>query len=101
MKMPEALSAPGDIAQVTEEGWTHDAARNAIKKQYRFRSFTDAFAWMTAAAIQAEKMNHHPEWFNVYNRVDVTLTTHDSGGITDLDLKLARKFDNFFKNYVK
>ncbi|MCK5749607.1 MAG: 4a-hydroxytetrahydrobiopterin dehydratase, partial [Oricola sp.] len=62
---------------------------NAITKSFKFKNFRKAFAFMTESALTAEKMDHHPEWFNVYNRVEVTLTTHDSGGVTELDLKLA------------
>ena len=67
--------------------------RDAIFKQFKFKSFVDAFSWMTAAAIYAEKMNHHPEWSNVYNRVEVTLTTHDVDGLSILDITLAQKMD--------
>ena len=76
-----------------EEGWTLDENRDAITKTFKFKDFTEAFGFMTRAAIWAEKWNHHPEWFNVYNRVDVTLSTHDVGGLSSLDAKLARKFD--------
>ncbi len=75
------------------EGWTLDAQRDAISKQFEFRDFVDAFGWMTRAAIHAEKMNHHPEWSNVYKTVTVTLTTHDAGGLTENDVKLAQKMD--------
>ncbi|MGB0670529.1 MAG: 4a-hydroxytetrahydrobiopterin dehydratase, partial [Rhodospirillales bacterium] len=64
--------------------------RDAIAKTFKFKSFPAAFGWMTRVAILAEKMNHHPEWFNVYNRVEVVLATHDAGGVTDLDIQLAR-----------
>ena len=60
-----------------------------IHRIFQFKNFYDAFAFMTQVAIYAEKINHHPEWFNVYNRVDVTLATHDAGGVTDLDIRLA------------
>jgi 4a-hydroxytetrahydrobiopterin dehydratase len=68
--------------------------RDAIHKTFKFGDFTEAFAWMTRAAMFAEKWNHHPEWFNVYNRVEVTLSTHDVGGLSQLDIKLARKMDS-------
>lgn len=74
-------------------GWTLDADRDAITKIYEFKSFVRAFGWMTSAALYAEKLNHHPEWSNVYNRVEVTLTTHDAGGLTDLDVRLAKWMD--------
>ncbi|WP_204112959.1 4a-hydroxytetrahydrobiopterin dehydratase [Shimia biformata] len=75
-------------------GWTLVDGRDAIEKTFTFGSFVDAFAWMTKAAIWAEKWNHHPEWSNVYNRVTVLLTTHDVGGLSTLDAKLARKLDS-------
>ncbi len=76
-----------------EEGWTLDENRDAIMKTFKFKDFTEAFGFMTRAAIWAEKWNHHPEWSNVYNTVNVTLTTHDVDGLSALDVKLARKFD--------
>ena len=75
-------------------GWTMVEGRDAIEKEFTFKDFTEAFAWMTRAALWAEKWNHHPEWSNVYNRVTVTLTTHDVGGLSALDAKLARKMDS-------
>lgn len=74
-------------------GWVHDADRDALKKSFKFKDFITAWAWMTAVAIVAEKMNHHPEWSNVYSKVEVMLTTHDADGLTQLDLDLARKMD--------
>jgi 4a-hydroxytetrahydrobiopterin dehydratase len=73
--------------------WTRVKARKAIHKSYTFRDFNQAFGFMTRAALVAEQMNHHPEWFNVYNRVDVTLTTHDAGGVTEKDVALAKAMD--------
>ncbi len=64
-------------------------------KTFKFKSFIRAFGWMTQMAIWAEKLKHHPEWFNVYNKVDVELTTHDAGGISELDFKLAEKMELF------
>ncbi len=81
------------LEPLLETGWQHDETRDAITKSYKFASFIEAFGFMTRAAIWAEKWNHHPEWFNVYNRVDVTLTTHDVDGLSALDVKLARKLD--------
>ncbi|WP_299652832.1 4a-hydroxytetrahydrobiopterin dehydratase [uncultured Tateyamaria sp.] len=75
-------------------GWAMTDGRDAIHKTFEFKDFVDAFAWMTRAAIWAEKWDHHPEWFNVYKRVEVTLTTHDVGGLSTLDVKLARKLDS-------
>lgn len=74
-------------------GWKKTKGRSAIQKSFVFKNFSEAFGFMTRAALAAEQMNHHPEWFNVYNRVDVTLSTHDAGGITDLDFKLAKFMD--------
>lgn len=79
---------------LTETGWTMVEGRDAIAKTYEFQNFVDAFGWMTRAAIWAEKWNHHPEWRNVYKTVEVVLTTHDLGGLSALDAKLARKFDS-------
>lgn len=82
-----------DRAELTAAGWTHDAERDAISKTYEFRNFIEAFGFMTRAAIWSEKYKHHPEWSNVWNRVEVTLTTHDADGLTELDAKLAKKMD--------
>ncbi len=65
----------------------------ALFKSFRFKDFREAFTWMTRVAFEAEEMNHHPDWYNVYNRVDVRLNTHDVHGITELDFKLAKKMD--------
>tara|TARA_B100000929_G_scaffold234333_2_gene190864 strand:+ start:1476 stop:1811 length:336 start_codon:yes stop_codon:yes gene_type:complete len=66
---------------------------DSIKKTFTFKSFIRAFGWMSQMAIWAEKLKHHPEWFNVYNKVEVTLTTHDAGGLTELDFSLAEKME--------
>ncbi len=73
--------------------WQMVEGRSAICRQYRFENFNQAFGFMTRSALIAEKTNHHPEWFNVYNRVDVTLSTHDVGGLSELDFKLAEAMD--------
>jgi 4a-hydroxytetrahydrobiopterin dehydratase len=70
-----------------------EGGRDAIQRTYRFSDFTAAFGFMTRTALMAEKLDHHPEWFNVYNRVDVTLTTHDANGVTELDVTLAKMMD--------
>lgn len=75
------------------DGWERVDGRDAIKKTYRFKNFNEAFGFMTCTALQAEKMNHHPEWTNVYNRVDVVLTTHDVSGVTNHDVVLATFMD--------
>jgi 4a-hydroxytetrahydrobiopterin dehydratase len=75
------------------QGW-HDAPeRDAIVKSFKFADFNAAFAFMTRVALQAEKMDHHPEWSNVYNQVEITLTTHDAGGLSDKDIALAAFID--------
>jgi 4a-hydroxytetrahydrobiopterin dehydratase len=74
-------------------GWTEVQGRDAITKKFVFKDFNQAFGFMTRAALVAEKMDHHPEWFNVYKTVEVTLSTHDAGGVTDLDVKLAQAMD--------
>ena len=75
------------------KGWQLVKGRGAITKTFKFKDFNAAFSWMTAIALYAEKLDHHPEWFNVYNRVIVTLSTHDVGGISKLDIKLAKLID--------
>ena len=79
--------------------WKLAEEGDAISRQFKFRNFNQAFGFMTQVALQAEKMNHHPEWFNVYSTVDVRLTTHDTGGLTDLDFKLAGFMDKAAKNF--
>ncbi|MBI1339916.1 4a-hydroxytetrahydrobiopterin dehydratase [bacterium] len=74
-------------------GWAVVEGRDAICKTYRFRDFNRAFAFMTRVAMKAEQMDHHPEWFNVYSRVEVTLATHDAGGVTRKDVDLAAFMD--------
>ncbi len=75
------------------EGWSPVEDRDAIAKSFRFEDFGGAFAFMTRVALEAEKMNHHPEWRNVYNRVDIVLTTHVAGGLSERDISLARFID--------
>jgi 4a-hydroxytetrahydrobiopterin dehydratase len=77
-------------------GWS--LAKDKLRREFKFANFIEAFGFMTSAAIEAEKMNHHPEWFNVYNKVVVDLTTHDAGGITELDFELARKMNDLSKD---
>lgn len=76
-----------NVWQISSEG--------KLAKTFKFKNFIRAFGWMSQIAICAEKLNHHPEWFNVYNKVNVELTTHDVGGISELDFKLAEKMDLF------
>jgi 4a-hydroxytetrahydrobiopterin dehydratase len=75
------------------KGWAVADDREAIVKSFKFADFKAAFAFMTRVALKAEQMDHHPEWFNVYNRVDITLATHDAEGVTNLDLELAAYCD--------
>jgi 4a-hydroxytetrahydrobiopterin dehydratase len=77
------------------EGWTEVEGRDAIRKRYTFADFNAAFGFMARAALVAEKLDHHPEWFNVYKTVDVTLSTHDAGGVTERDIALAAAMDEF------
>jgi 4a-hydroxytetrahydrobiopterin dehydratase len=74
-------------------GWSEVKGRDAIAKTFTFKDFNEAFGFMTRAALVAEKMDHHPEWSNVYKTVSVTLSTHDAGGVTELDIKLAEAMD--------
>lgn len=76
------------------KGWAKVRGRDAIEKSFRFKDFNEAFAFMARVAMMAEKMDHHPEWFNAYNRVGITLTTHDAGGLSERDVKLARFIDS-------
>lgn len=78
-------SAMGDL-----KGWDASGDGGSIRKSFKFADFNEAFGFMSRAALIAERMDHHPEWFNVYNRVDVTLSTHDAGGVTELDIRMAR-----------
>jgi len=75
------------------KGWSEVSGRDAISKKFEFKDFNEAFGFMARAALVAEKMDHHPEWFNVYKKVEVTLSTHDAGGVTELDVKLAEAMD--------
>ncbi|MBI3452339.1 MAG: 4a-hydroxytetrahydrobiopterin dehydratase [Rhodospirillales bacterium] len=75
-------------------GWAEIAGRDAIRKEFKFKDFNAAFGFMGRVALMAEKMDHHPEWSNVYNRVDVTLSTHDAGGLSERDIQLAVFIDS-------
>ncbi|MDJ1015390.1 MAG: 4a-hydroxytetrahydrobiopterin dehydratase [Paracoccaceae bacterium] len=89
----EGAEREAALVKLGDSGWEAVEGRDAIQKTFRFKSFVEAWGWMSQAAIIAEKMNHHPEWFNVYNRVEVVLTTHDAGGLSSLDIALAEKMD--------
>jgi 4a-hydroxytetrahydrobiopterin dehydratase len=84
----ERASALGGL-----DGWSEAEGRDAIQKTFRFENFNAAFAFMANVAMMAEKMDHHPEWLNVYDRVEVTLSTHEAGGVTERDIRLARFMD--------
>ena len=94
-KLSEATRGPL-LDPLFAAGWSMVEGRDAITKVYLFAGFDEAFGWMTRAAIWAEKWNYHPEWRNIYNRVWVVLTTHDVGGLSAQDAKLARKMDALF-----
>jgi 4a-hydroxytetrahydrobiopterin dehydratase len=88
---PPRIGAEAAVARL--KGWSTATGRDAIKKVFTFADFNAAFGWMTRVALAAEKLDHHPEWFNVYSRVEVTLATHDADGVTELDVELARIMD--------
>lgn len=85
-----------DAALAGIEGWTLAADGASISRTFTFRNFSEAFAFMTRSALAAEKMDHHPDWSNVYKTVNVTLNTHDAGGLTALDFELAKKMNRYF-----
>jgi 4a-hydroxytetrahydrobiopterin dehydratase len=91
MSRPTAIPVSDALAQLS--GWTASSSKEAIEKTFVFADFKQAFGWMTRVALKAEQMDHHPEWFNVYKTVNVTLTTHDAGGVTALDVELAGFMD--------
>ena len=96
--MAERLSAEARLAALAElTGWSETSGREAIARTFIFRDFNEAFGFMTRAALVAEKMDHHPEWRNVYKTVEVVLSTHDAGGITALDIELARAMNAIAK----
>ena len=91
MSRPARIGADAALAQLS--GWSTVEGRDAVAKSFRFADFNAAFGWMTRIALAAEKLDHHPEWFNVYNRVDVILSTHDAEGVTALDVEMANIMD--------
>jgi 4a-hydroxytetrahydrobiopterin dehydratase len=94
--MPTAkIGAAAALARL--EGWRAADDRDAIRNEYKFKDFNAAFGFMSRVALHAERHDHHPEWFNVYNRVEVTLTTHDAGGVSDKDVALAHFMDEAFR----
>ncbi|MEM7717736.1 MAG: 4a-hydroxytetrahydrobiopterin dehydratase [Pseudomonadota bacterium] len=95
--MSQKLEGPARdaaLAELEAREWALTDGRDALQKTFKFKNFIEAWGWMSKMAIEAEKLNHHPEWFNVYNRVEVTLTTHDVDGLSDLDVALAAKMDS-------
>ena len=93
MAKPTLTSSQLSAALDKLDGWKAADDEKSIAKNFKFSNFVEAFGFMTRIAMTAEKMDHHPEWFNVYNTVEVTLSTHDSGGVTELDIELASKMD--------
>ena len=94
--MVDKLSAEARRDSLAElSGWREAENRDAIEKSFKFKSFNEAWGFMNRVALAAEKLNHHPEWFNVYNRVDILLSTHDCGGLSELDIKLAKRIDAY------
>ncbi len=91
--MERLSGAARDTALGELGGWTLVEGRDAIAKTFKFKDFNAAFGFMTRVALLAEKADHHPEWFNVYNRVEITLSTHDAGGLTRRDVALAKAID--------
>lgn len=79
-------------------GWTDRNGRDAIEKSFKFKDFNEAFGFMQRIALMAEKMDHHPEWFNVYNQVDITLSTHDADGVSERDIRLAEFINSLIDN---
>lgn len=90
-RRPERMGAAAALAQL--QGWRAAEGRDAIARRYRFADFNAAFGWMTRVALAADKLDHHPEWSNVYATVEVLLTTHDADGVTALDVELAKFMD--------
>ncbi len=92
--MVEKLSAAARVQALLElPGWDSVQGRDAIEKSFQFKDFNQAWGFMSRVALVAEAMNHHPEWSNVYNRVEIVLTTHDCGGLSERDVELARKIE--------
>ncbi|HVI51004.1 MAG TPA: 4a-hydroxytetrahydrobiopterin dehydratase [Candidatus Sulfotelmatobacter sp.] len=98
--MPAKLNPadlPTQLAKLPD--WRLNETQDSLSRSFRFTDFAGAFTFMTRVALMAERMNHHPDWRNVYNRVDITLTTHDCGGLSDHDIRLARAIDSVFASH--
>ena len=93
MMVDKLKPAEREAALLKLNGWIYDPKADAISHDFKFKTFSEAFSFMTRVALAAEKMDHHPEWSNVYNKVRITLTTHSAGGLTEKDTKLAEKID--------
>jgi 4a-hydroxytetrahydrobiopterin dehydratase len=93
--MAHPLLSPAELAEALDglAGWQSAREGAAITKSFRFRNFVEAWGFMSKVALLAEKLDHHPDWSNVYRTVDITLNTHDSGGVTGLDITLARQIE--------
>ena len=97
--MADKIGAAAVLSEL--HGWTAVDGRDAIRKEFKFADFNEAFGFMARVALKADKMDHHPEWSNVYNSVDVMLTTHDAGGVTDLDKTMAAFMDQVAREHGK
>ena len=94
--MPQKLSDASRLQALNAlSNWRNVSERNAITRHFEFGNFNEAFGFMTRVALLAERMDHHPEWNNVYNKVDVTLTTHDAGGVTENDIRMAKAMETY------
>jgi len=94
--MPKKLEGSARTSALKELASWHDVqGRDAITRKFEFRDFNEAFGFMTRVGLLVEKMDHHPEWFNVYNKVEVTLSTHDAGGVTENDVKMAKAMEAY------
>lgn len=94
--MPQRLTAEDRTQALADlPGWAPSPGRDAITKDFKFKDFSQAFGFISRVALAAEKLDHHPEWSNVYNRITVTLSTHECGGLSQLDIKLAHMIDTF------
>ena len=92
--MPDKLTGNARQAALAKlSGWSEVEGRDAISRKFTFKDFSEAFGFMARAALMAEKLDHHPEWFNVYNKVEVTLATHEAGGVTERDVQLAQEMN--------
>uniref|UniRef100_A0A1B0GJZ5 4a-hydroxytetrahydrobiopterin dehydratase n=2 Tax=Lutzomyia longipalpis TaxID=7200 RepID=A0A1B0GJZ5_LUTLO len=101
IKMPklEGEERQKQLEPLFKAGWTLVEGRDAIYKEFLFKNFNEAFSFMTRVALLAEKMDHHPEWFNVYNKVQVTMSTHDVSGLSSKDVRVANFMEDIFKTY--